>query len=129
MAHGRVLDPCLGPNVKFFCKRFLYVMLFLFFQISARSSLKKFENEKWPKAGSSTAALDQMLNFFGSAFYMSYVIFFFSQISARSNLTKFENEKWPKAVSSTPALGQMLNFFGSAFYMSYIIYIFPNFCK
>ena len=24
--------------------------LFLFFQISARSSLKKFENEKWPKA-------------------------------------------------------------------------------
>ena len=25
--------------------------LFLFFQISARSSLKKFENEKWPKAG------------------------------------------------------------------------------
>ena len=25
--------------------------LFLFIQISARSSLKKFENEKWPKAG------------------------------------------------------------------------------
>ena len=25
--------------------------LFLFFHISARSSLKKFENEKWPKAG------------------------------------------------------------------------------
>ena len=25
--------------------------LFLFFQISAISSLKKFENEKWPKAG------------------------------------------------------------------------------
>ena len=25
--------------------------LFLFFQISARSSLKKFENEEWPKAG------------------------------------------------------------------------------
>ena len=25
--------------------------LFLFFQISARSSWKKFENEKWPKAG------------------------------------------------------------------------------
>ena len=24
---------------------------FLFFQVSARSSLKKFENEKWPKAG------------------------------------------------------------------------------
>ena len=24
---------------------------FLFFPISARSSLKKFENEKWPKAG------------------------------------------------------------------------------
>ena len=26
--------------------------LFLFFQISARSRLKKFENEKWAKAGS-----------------------------------------------------------------------------
>ena len=25
--------------------------LFLFFQISAKSSLKKFENKKWPKAG------------------------------------------------------------------------------
>ena len=25
--------------------------LFLFFQIAARSSLKKIENEKWPKAG------------------------------------------------------------------------------
>ena len=25
--------------------------LFLCFQISTRSSLKKFENEKWPKAG------------------------------------------------------------------------------
>ena len=25
--------------------------LFLFFQISARNSFKKFENEKWPKAG------------------------------------------------------------------------------
>ena len=28
-----------------------HTLLFLFFQISARSILKKFENEKWPKAG------------------------------------------------------------------------------
>ena len=28
-----------------------YFFFFFFFQISARSSLKKFENEKWPKVG------------------------------------------------------------------------------
>ena len=57
------------PNVEFFWKFLLYVIiliqiwtkisihsyhsfksLFLFFQISARTSLKKFENEKWPMA-------------------------------------------------------------------------------
>ena len=72
MAQGRVLDLCLGPNVKFFLDAFFmcnnintnlnenfhtklnyhsFKPLFLFFQISARSSLKKFEKEKWPKAG------------------------------------------------------------------------------
>ena len=62
MAQGRDRGPCLGPNLKFFLKRFLYVTilipfsyhsfkpLFLFSQNSARSSLKKFENKKWPKA-------------------------------------------------------------------------------
>ena len=57
MAQGSGREPCLGPNVNFFWKRFLYLIilikkpLFLFFQISVSSSLNKFENEKWPKAG------------------------------------------------------------------------------
>ena len=69
MSQDRGRGLCLGPSVCLW-KRFLCVViliqiqtkisihsyhsfkpLFLFFQISARSSLKKFENEKWPKAG------------------------------------------------------------------------------
>ena len=69
MAQGKGRGLCLESNVKFFWKRFLYVIillqiykkisihsyhffkpLFLFFQISARRSLKKFKNEKWLKA-------------------------------------------------------------------------------
>ena len=31
MSQGRGRGPCLGPNVKFFCKRFLYVTIWEFF--------------------------------------------------------------------------------------------------
>ena len=72
MAQGRGRGTCLWPNVKFFLEALFicnnintnlnknfhtylsyhsFKPLFLFFQISARSSLKKFANEKWPKAG------------------------------------------------------------------------------
>ena len=70
MAQGTSRGPCLGSNVKFFWKRFLYVMilikiqtkisiyiyysfrlLFLFFHIYAMSSSKKLEKEEWSKAG------------------------------------------------------------------------------
>ena len=69
MAQGRVRGPCLGPNVIFLEALFIcnnintnlnknfytqlsyrsFKPLFLFFQISARSSLKKFENEIGPR--------------------------------------------------------------------------------
>ena len=71
MAQGKGRGPCLEPMVNFFEALFIcnniktnlnknfntelsyhsFKPLFLFFQIPARSSLKKFENEKWPKAG------------------------------------------------------------------------------
>ena len=68
MAQGKGREPCLGSNVKFFIcnnnnnntnlkKKFCTYLSYrsfkplFFFQISARSTLKKFENEKWPKAG------------------------------------------------------------------------------
>ena len=70
--YGPRQGPCLGPNFKFFWKRFLYVIiliqistkisihslsyhslnpLFLFFQISARSSLKNSKTENGPRQG------------------------------------------------------------------------------
>ena len=41
----------LNKNFHTYLSYHFFKPLSLFFQISARSSLKKFENEKWPKAG------------------------------------------------------------------------------
>ena len=64
MAQGRGRGACLGPNVKFFWKRFLYVRILI--QIYTKIYYK--DANVWPKAEVEEPALGQISNFLEALF-------------------------------------------------------------